>query len=131
MWSGFGDVRDAAGENNAGRRVTTALGGHLEEDAHGKADEDWIFSFEIDAALGNVDRFSGLATLEGRVHGAKDERDFEIKAGRKTAIGQGRHLVPFLKGVSTQVKRRGIWGRSTYSPLGSAALVLFWAQITF
>lgn len=80
------DVGDAARKNNAPRQPSAALTGHLHQNTNGESHENRLLSLVLNAAHGDVDGFSGMTTVDGRVHGTKDEWDLEIKTRRKTPI---------------------------------------------
>lgn len=80
------DVGNAARKNNAPRQPSAALTGHLHQNTNGKSHENGLLGLEINAAHRDVDGFSGMATVDGRIHWTKDEWDLEIKARRKTPI---------------------------------------------
>lgn len=80
------DVGNAASKNNAPRQPSAALTGHLHQNTNGESHENGLLGLKINAAHRDIDGFSGMATVDGRIHWTKDEWDLEIKARRKTPI---------------------------------------------
>lgn len=81
----------AARKNNTPRQPSAARTGHLHQNTNGESHENVLLGLEINAAHGDVDGFSGIATVDGRIHWTKDEWNLEIEARRKTPIQHGQH----------------------------------------